>query len=247
MSEDVGHAFLYEEIHDKIHEYKRPSSSSESDKDEPLIPAGRKKRLFGRKEPVHTILGGGKSADIILWRNKHTSGGILASVTVIWLLFEWVGYHLITFICHSLMIFLAALFLWSNAASFLDRNPPKFLEVILSEELFLTVAQAVRFHINDAYATFRFVASGKDLKTFLMAIGGLWIFSIISNWFSFLTLFYIVLTIIFTLPALYEKYEDNVDAAIEKAMVHIEKQYAVLDEKVLQKIPRGSLSDKKRC
>ncbi|PKU63572.1 Reticulon-like protein B6 [Dendrobium catenatum] len=100
------------------------------------------------------------------------------------------------------MLFLAALFLWSNAASFLDRNPPKFLEVILSEELFLTVAQAVRFQINDAYATFRFVASGKDLKTFLMAIGGLWIFSIISNWFSFLTLFYIVFTIICSLPAL---------------------------------------------
>ncbi|KAI0498147.1 hypothetical protein KFK09_021388 [Dendrobium nobile] len=242
MSEDVGHAFLYEEIHDKIHEYKRPSSSSESDKDEPSIPVGRKKRLFERKEPVHTILGGGKSADIILWRNKHISGGILASVTVIWLLFEWVGYHLLTFICHSLMLFLAALFLWSNAASFLNRNPPKFLEVILSEELFLTVAQAVRFQINDAYATFRFVASGKDLKTFLMRQ-----YRINKNLNKALTIVLTpVFTIICTLPALYDKYEDNVDAAVEKAIVHIKKQYAVLDEKLLQKIPRGSLPDKKR-
>ena len=48
-----------------------------------------------------------------------------------------------------------------------------------------------------------------------------------------------------TLPVLYEKYEDQVDAFAEKAMIEIKKQYAVLDEKVLSKIPRGPLKDKK--
>ncbi|PKA61809.1 Mediator of RNA polymerase II transcription subunit 33A [Apostasia shenzhenica] len=168
MSEAVGHASLSEKIHDKIHEYKRSSSSSDSENDEPLFVNVRKKRLFGRKDPVHTVLGGGKSADIMLWRNKPMSGGILAGVTVIWLLFEWMDYHLLTFICHSLIFFLAALFLWSNAASFINRDPPKFPEVILSEEMFLTVAQAARFQINEAFATFRFVAMGKDLKNFLL-------------------------------------------------------------------------------
>jgi len=44
---------------------------------------------------------------------------------------------------------------------------------------------------------------------------------------------------------LYEKYEDQVDAFAEKAMIEIKKQYAVLDEKVLSKIPRGPFKDKK--
>jgi hypothetical protein len=47
-------------------------------------------------------------------------------------------------------------------------------------------------------------------------------------------------------PVLYEKYEDQVDPLAEKALAEIKKQYAVFDAKVLSKIPRGPLKDKKR-
>lgn len=47
------------------------------------------------------------------------------------------------------------------------------------------------------------------------------------------------------MPALYEKYEDPVDLFAERAMVEIKKQYAVFDQKVLTKIPKGPLKDKK--
>uniref|UniRef100_M0ZGC0 24 kDa seed maturation protein n=1 Tax=Solanum tuberosum TaxID=4113 RepID=M0ZGC0_SOLTU len=49
-----------------------------------------------------------------------------------------------------------------------------------------------------------------------------------------------------TIPVLYEKYEDKVDPLAEKAMHEIKKQYAVFDAKVLSKIPRGPLKDKKK-
>ena len=45
----------------------------------------------------------------------------------------------------------------------------------------------------------------------------------------------------FVLPLLYEKYDDQVDAYAEKAMIEIKKQYAVLEDNVLSKIPRGPL------
>ena len=45
---------------------------------------------------------------------------------------------------------------------------------------------------------------------------------------------------------LYEKYEDEVDAAARKAMVEVNKQYAVLDEMVLSKIPGCPFSDRKQ-
>lgn len=49
-----------------------------------------------------------------------------------------------------------------------------------------------------------------------------------------------------TLPVLYDKYEDPVDSAAEKAFAEIKKQYTVFDAKVLSKIPRGPLKDRKK-
>lgn len=48
------------------------------------------------------------------------------------------------------------------------------------------------------------------------------------------------------MPVLYEKYEDKVDSFAEKATIEIKKQYAVFDAKVLSKIPKGPLKDKKK-
>lgn len=50
---------------------------------------------------------------------------------------------------------------------------------------------------------------------------------------------------LFTLPVFYEKYDDQVDALAEKAMIEIKKQYAVFDAKVLSKVPKGQMKDKK--
>lgn len=49
----------------------------------------------------------------------------------------------------------------------------------------------------------------------------------------------------FIVPVLYEKYERQVDSFAEKANAEFKKQYAVFDSKVLSKIPRGPLKDKK--
>lgn len=50
-----------------------------------------------------------------------------------------------------------------------------------------------------------------------------------------------------TVPVLYEKHEHKVDPLAEKASIELKKRYAVFDEKVLSKIPRGPLKDKKRA
>ncbi|XP_066364402.1 reticulon-like protein B1 isoform X2 [Miscanthus floridulus] len=245
MSESEEHGSLLEKIIEKIHEYKHSSSSSSSDSDDDKKPKkSKKKKLFGRKHPLHHVLGGGKGADLVLWRNKQASGSILAGVTVIWLLFEGIGYHLLTFLCHALIVFLTVWFVWSNAASFVNRSPPKFPEVILSEVQCLKVAHIARKEINEAFYTLRNVASGKDLKTYLMTIAVLWFISIVGSCFSFLTLSYTIFLMAYTLPMLYEKYEDQVDVVGEKALIEIKKQYKVIDAKLISKIPM--LSEKKQ-
>lgn len=46
--------------------------------------------------------------------------------------------------------------------------------------------------------------------------------------------------------ALYDNLEDSVDSIAEKALIVIKKQYAVLDETVLQKLRKKVISNKNR-
>lgn len=60
-------------------------------------------------------------------------------------------------------------------------------------------------------------------------------------YFSLLTVF----VLLHTVPVLYDKYEDKVDAFAEKAEAEIKKHYAVFNDQVLSKIPRGPPRDKR--
>ncbi|KAL5221561.1 hypothetical protein ABZP36_026274 [Zizania latifolia] len=202
-------------------------------------------RLFGREKPIHNVLGGGKPADVFLWRNRNISAGVLGGFTAIWVLFELLGYHLLTFVCHGLIFSLGLLFLWSNASSFINKSPPRIPEVIIPEDLVVKIALSTRYEINRAFANLRQIALGRDIKKFLIAIAGLWLLSVLGSCCNFLTLLYIVFVVLHTVPILYEKYEEQIDSYGEKGWVEIKKQYAVFDAKVLSKVPRGPLKDKK--
>ncbi|CAN6588660.1 unnamed protein product [Malus baccata var. baccata] len=231
-----------EKIHGGDHDSSLSSSSdSDNEKSEKKAESMKTKvfRIFGREKPVHHVLGGGKTADVFLWRNKKVSGGVLGGATVVWILFELLEYNLLTLVAHILIATLAILFLWSNAHTFIHKTPPRIPEVRLPEEPFLQVASELRVVINCAFALLHNIASGKDLKKFLAVIAGLWVFSVVGKWCNFLTLFYISFVLLHTVPVIYEKYEDKIDPLAEKVTIEFKKQYAVFDAKVLSKIPRG--------
>ncbi|KAK1392276.1 Reticulon-like protein B2 [Heracleum sosnowskyi] len=238
---------VLEKITEKLHGDDSCTSDSDDDKKESTMEAVKNKvyRILGRDKPIHNVLGGGKPADIFLWRNKKISAGVLGFATAIWVLFELIEYHLLTLVCHAIILTLAVLFLWSNVSTFIKKSPPKYPEVFLPEDVVLGVAGALRIEINRAFAILRDVAAGKDLKKFLMVIAGLWFFSILGSCWNFLTLFYMSFVMLHTVPVLYEKYEDKVDALAEKAEAELRKRYAEFNVKVLSKIPRGPLKDKK--
>ncbi|KAJ4752482.1 Reticulon-like protein [Rhynchospora pubera] len=240
---------ILDKIKEKIHDDSSSSSSSdeESEKPKPSDPPPKPKiwRIFGRQEPVHKVLGGGKPADLLLWKDKKLSAGILGSVTAIWLLFEVLGYHLLTFICHALILCLAVLFVWSNASAFINKSPPRIPEVSIPEDLIVKIALSIRYEINRGFRSLREIATGHSLQKFLIVIGCFWVMSIIGSSCSFLTLVYVDFLMMFTIPYLYDKYEDKVDPLAEKATIELKKHYATFDEKVLSKIPKGAGKDKK--
>ncbi|ONK79204.1 uncharacterized protein A4U43_C01F3980 [Asparagus officinalis] len=221
---------LIEKIEDKFHSHDSSSSSSDSDNEKPKKSEKKSEeaesssikdkiwRLFGREKPVHKVLGGGKPADVFLWRNKKISASVLGGATAIWVLFELLEYHLLSLVCHCLILSLAVLFLWSNATTFINKSPPHIPEVSIPEDLTVNIALSLRYEINRGLAVLRSIASGKDLKKFIIVI---------------------------TVPVLYEKYEDKVDSFGEKAAAEFKKHYAVVHAKYLSKIPRAPLKDKK--
>ncbi|KAK7259098.1 hypothetical protein RIF29_24694 [Crotalaria pallida] len=74
------------------------------------------------------------STDVFLWRNKKISGRVLGVAVTVWVLFEFLEYHLLTLVCHLLIFALAALFLWSNASAFINKSQPKIPQVQNPEE-----------------------------------------------------------------------------------------------------------------
>ncbi|CAN8318819.1 unnamed protein product [Cochlearia groenlandica] len=229
---------LLEKIAEKVHhnDYEKPDS--------PSAMKAKIYRLFGREKPVYKVLGGGKTADVFLWRDKKLSAAVLGVSTAIWVLFELVEYHLLSLLCHISIIALGGLFLWSNAYSFINKTTLKIPEIHVPEDAFLLIASSLRNELNQAFVILRNIALGRDLKKLLMVVVGLWIISVVGNWCNLLTLLYMCFLVLHTVPMMYEKHEDKVDPFAEKAMKELHKHYIVLDEKVISKIPIASLKAK---
>ncbi|ONM54576.1 Reticulon-like protein B4 [Zea mays] len=151
------------------------------------------------------------------------------------------GYHLLTLVCHCLILTLAILFLWSSAMVFINKCP-NIPEVKIPNDLTLNVARSLRYEINMGFATLWVIGQDHELKKFLIVVAGLWILSVHGSCCNFLTLSYIVLSsygflyaffvVLYIVPVLYEQHGDKVDAFGDKAMLEL-KYYTIFDEKCL--------------
>ncbi|OWM73261.1 reticulon-like protein B8 [Punica granatum] len=202
-------------------------------------------RLFGRQKPLHNLLGGGKSADVLLWRNKKISAVVLATATAIWILFEWLDYHFLTFVAFALILGMLAQFLWSNASGLLGRSPSRPPRLVLPEEFFVNAGKLIGVEVNRALKFLQNVASVGNLKQFLVVVGGLWAAAVIGSWCNFLTVVYIGFVAAHTLPVLYERYEDQVDGFVCQLGKKLQHHYRKVDSGFLSKIPKGKLIAKK--
>ncbi|KDP36280.1 hypothetical protein JCGZ_10290 [Jatropha curcas] len=202
-------------------------------------------RLFGRQKPVHHLLGGGKSADVLLWRNKKISASVLTVATAIWVLFEWLNYHFLTLVCLALVLGMLTQFVWKNASGLLNVSPSKVPRLVVPDELFVSIGRSIGLEVNRALRFLQDVSSGGNLKQFLLVIASLWAAAVIGSWCNFLTVMYIGFVAAHTLPVLYERYEDQVDDFVYKVLEQLQGHYRKLDSGFLSKIPKGRLKGKK--
>ncbi|GER43873.1 reticulon-like protein [Striga asiatica] len=194
------------------------------------------KRFFGPERPFHAILGGGKAADILLWRNPKLSAAIVMGCTAIWSLFQVGEYNFVTLISHISITTMLILFLWSSGAALIHRNPPDLTESITISE---STVHWLFAEINKLLFKFYHISSGKDLKTFFLAIAFLWILSVIGNYFTSLNMLYIGFVGLMSIPALYERYEEEVNYLANKWNRDVKRLYRKIENNFLNKIPRG--------
>ncbi|MCO5574910.1 hypothetical protein L7F22_028705 [Adiantum nelumboides] len=191
-----------------------------------------------RQKRVHDLLGGGSSADVLLWRKKHLSAGFLAGATVIWLLFEWSCYHFVSVVSFLLLGLVVILFIWSNAAAFLHRAPPPVPNLQLSNDQVLYVVDNIKVYMNRFLALLYEIVIGRDSTRFLKLVGVLGFLVMFGSWFNFLTFVYLAVVAAHTFPVLYEKHGETIDQYADNTIRELKKQYRKFDTSVLSQIPR---------
>ncbi|CAM8982163.1 unnamed protein product [Rhodiola kirilowii] len=204
-----------------------------------------RRKLFGRDRSIHAALGGGKVADILLWRNKPMSTAILAGVTLLWFLFEVAEYNLVTLLSHMFITKMLVIFIWGTCAEFFKLSPPKVPTIILDEQTLQRAAIVIHRRLIDLVSAVIYIACGNDLRLFFSAIGILSVLSIFGNYISFVNLLFFGFLLMETLPFLYERYEDDVDYIVGKIARELKENFMRFDSNILNKIPRGPTKDKK--
>lgn len=245
MPEHTTAENLLDNIMDTISEGVQQKSVSffEEEKSNPV--SSRFSRLFGRQEPVHKVLGGGKSADCLLWRNKKISASVLAGATVTWVMFEWLNYNFLSLLCFAAAFGMLVQFLWSNASGFMNRSPSEVPRIQLPDEWFVNIGVAVGREVNRVLRYLQNIACSGNLKPFILVVSGLVVAAIIGSWCNFLTVIYIGFIAAHTLPVLYERYEDQVDGFMDNLLMRMTHHYKNIDARVLSKMPNRKYWGKK--
>ncbi|XP_022738285.1 reticulon-like protein B9 [Durio zibethinus] len=202
-------------------------------------------KLFGHERPMHAILGGGKVADVLLWRNKKVSAALLIGVTAIWFLFEVAEYNFVTLFCHISITTMLMIFMWSMSAEYLGWNRPKIPELLSNEHAFREVVSSFHWRFNQFLQKFLHIAGGNEPVNFFLVIISLYIISVIGSYFDFVNLLFIGFLCMETLPYLYTHYESEVDYHAGQMTRKVSKMYRSFDSRVLNKIPRGPVKEKK--
>ncbi|KAK8470473.1 hypothetical protein PHAVU_004G154000 [Phaseolus vulgaris] len=214
-----------------------------SDSDNEII--GARVKLFGHEQPIHQLLGGGKVADMLLWRDRNLSAAVLGGMTVIWFLFEIAEYNLVTFLCHISITTMLVLFIWSTAADILKWTPPRIPDIILKESFFQDLAFILHRRFNQLLPMLLYISCGIDLPIFLLNIVSLYILSVIGSYISFVNLLYIGFLCVHTLPIVYERYEEEINNWVSDMIIVLRKNYRSFRKEYLSKIPRGPVKAKK--
>lgn len=81
-------------------------------------------------------------ADVILWRRKNLTVGILSVTLAVWMVFERSGYTLLSLVSSVFLLLIAILFSWAKSAAILNRYLQRFVlsKLYIESKLFEVIS-----------------------------------------------------------------------------------------------------------
>lgn len=181
--------------------------------------------------------------DLLLWHDVPKSAGVLISATALYILLEWSGVPLLTWLSNIFIFLILGTLLWGVAARFMNSTGPAdhipaILRTGLDEVTVRTLAEKVRVAANRGLAHVNRVLSGNDFVLAGKAIAVLWVVGWVGRVITPVGLLYTVLLGLFTLPKIYEMRKDEIDQAVSQARTASAKQYEQVRSKATEVISR---------
>ncbi|XP_044462342.1 reticulon-like protein B16 isoform X5 [Mangifera indica] len=158
---------------------------------------------------------------------------------------SWEAAKLRIYSCGSddvLLLLIVVMYVRANFAAYRDKQT--LPELVLSEEMVNNAAASFRVKINNVLHMAHDITVGKDFRLFFQMVICLWLLSAIGSYFSFFTLAYIGTILAITVPALYSRFEEQVDRCCGLIHNKLSQQYKIVDDNVISRIP-GTLSKQK--
>lgn len=190
---------------------------------------------FDEPSNVYKLLGGGRVADILLWRDEKHTFTIMMALVVVFYCFCLSGYNFLCAAAQLLLLISAVLFVHSILPSSIlgytiKKIPSSAFEI--SEETVQNAFLSIRFAWNTGVATLKSLAQGKDWTLFFKATS-LLCFLIFLGSIPFPTLVATGFISMFTSFYIYEQKEEEID---ELAKVTV-KILLHLKEALMNKLP----------
>lgn len=186
--------------------------------------------------------------DLVMWTDPIKSGAVFGATTVAYILLEHSSYTLLSILSYVLLSLVIALFVYSNLASFLNRPQLTMLSeenLQLSDGAVKASSEKIATAINKVLGMVQRLASGQDVMLSLKVGGILYLTGKIGNAVRLLTLLYVAFLLAFTLPKAYRVYEKQLDEVLKIIKEQISKLVALVNDKVLSKIPKAKPVEKK--
>ncbi|XP_071727868.1 reticulon-like protein B13 [Rutidosis leptorrhynchoides] len=191
--------------------------------------------------------------DVIMWRKKRLSVGVLTTATVLWVVMEVYAFNFIT-VSSWLSIFLfSSLFAWANIYRLIYKEEPTMSGIGISENTANGIANLLREYSEEAARWMFKIGAQSEWYVFAATVIGLWLLSIVGSLTDLLTLLFIGTVVGMSVPVIWLKYDNKIREHGKRLQMHSKRFYSMMDEKVVQKImnkvkvktPRQEVKEKK--
>ncbi|KAH0939535.1 hypothetical protein HID58_006996 [Brassica napus] len=161
-----------------------------------------------KKADIHERL---NVADLCVWKNKIKSGITFVIATHTWYQLVIMETRLVPFLCSTLLVLMLLLFIWVKRA-------PTPEEIKQKDSPVRTLFSEIEGLLLMLYEIVYEIAYEEDMKTLLWAILFVAIIYTLGSYISLLTVIYICLVCLMTIPVLYLLFQEVVDNFIEDVL-----------------------------